>query len=265
MLGKLGRRSNDPAFRRRAIAARITLLSAPTHSALPDSPQDTAQPTPVISDAVILPETPPTPSLPADDPPKNRAPKVPEIKQKSIIAAVALEDAASLFAAMSFPQADEKQPKMANETMPTAPEKDDALLQLTDQPAPQDDLSVLQDESAPQIAPRPYSHSDSKVLNVAIDPEPQAGTQGKEEEPVIAEPPAKKKKARGKPSISFDLSALSEMGDETPPQSPDEAPSTDLADTPISEPTLEAEAPVNAENTNLSDQAEIPDAGAKRD
>jgi hypothetical protein len=241
VLGKLGRRAVDPAARRRAIAARIAILSLGGREPL--------RQTEIISEAPE-PATVQAPVTPPVAPPKDREPAVKKpTKTKIVKTIVALEDTSVLLVAISL---SDKVKRVTD-----LPGREDSATHLTI-----DDLTNITDgfamtyasakptgtsaavempfvdqlSGAQSLSSDDISHATkqitSKVLNLAPESALPPGVSAlssennssqTDEGPADAKVP--KKKIRGKQMISFDLSALDDLGQDSPeeiqaPQSP---------------------------------------------
>lgn len=241
VLGKLGRRAVDPAARRRAIAARIAILYLGGREPL--------RQTEIISEAPEPATVQPPVTAPVA-PPKDREPAVKKpTKTKIMKTIVALEDTSVLLEAISL---SDKVKKVTD-----LPSREDSATHLTvdDRKNITDGFAMTESSAQPtgttdavempfvdQLSGAQSLNSDdishatkqntSKVLNLApesalppgVSAQPSDGNSSQTDEgPADAKLP--KKKVRGKQMISFDLSALDDLGQDSPeetqaPQSP---------------------------------------------
>jgi hypothetical protein len=251
VLGKLGRRARDPAARRRAIAARIAILSlsgcAPSRQAdiIAEVPEPVAIPAPLIM-------------------PEGSEPVVKKASGTKVVRAiVALENTSALFAAISL---SDKAQKVTNPDLGEDPATEETLDEprnITDGFDETNPLAQATESAAPVASPfddqasnaqsadlDDVSHatkqSTSKVLNFADDSavppdtidqpsvdgqtETEAGpakrTSAKRPNAIPARRPSKQayvadakqpnKKRRGKQTISFNVSARANLLRDSP-------------------------------------------------
>lgn len=248
VLGKLARRADDPSARRRAIAARIGVLSLYGRAIPPEAEIMAEAPEPL---AELAPIAAPKESEPtAKKPPKAKGLKmIVGIEDTAVLLdAIALSD--KVKKATDLPGREVSAPQSSMEERQTVAEEF-TLTDLSAQMAapsapvamPLGDLAA----SAPALNSEDISHATkqttSKVLNLAAlsDLPTEVVAHPSEDGPMMttsadqdAETKAPRKKGRGKKTISFDVSALSELwqDDAEEPKAPVKDGFSDQSDLP---------------------------------